>query len=336
MPEQSNNPLTFWQELKRRKVVRVITVYAAAAFVIIEVVNNISEPLNLPEWISRWVIIMLGIGLFVAIILSWIFDITPEGIEKTKSIDEVQIAETPSASKIWKIATYTSLIVIIGLVTLNIINRFKYENEFSKFEKSIAVLPFKNFSADPDQEYMCDGLTDEIINHLFKIESFDRVVPLITTMVYKETDKNVRQIAKELNVNFLLGGTYKKIGEELKVTTQLIEAKKDRNIWQHEYNQPYKEIMSIQTDIALRIAKELKTKLSQEETKRIEYTSTNNTEALKHYLIGNQLQGQANENATLKAIDHYQEAIKLDSNFARAYAGLGYSYYFLYGWGDRG
>ena len=116
MPGKSSNLGQFWQELKRRKVVRVITVYAAATFVILELVSIIEEPLQLPEWTLAFVIVLLCIGFIIAVILSWVYDITPEGIEKTKPIVEVreEIPEKPSEVNAWKIGTYISVVLIIN------------------------------------------------------------------------------------------------------------------------------------------------------------------------------------------------------------------------------
>jgi nucleoside recognition membrane protein YjiH len=120
MPEKSNNITRFWLELKRRRVIHVITVYASASFVIIELINNLAEPLNLPTRLSTYVIVVLAIGFPLAIILSWIYDLTSEGIEKTKPLNETPDEEKQAVPNAWKIATYVSFVVIIGLVALNV------------------------------------------------------------------------------------------------------------------------------------------------------------------------------------------------------------------------
>jgi hypothetical protein len=149
----------FWQELKRRNVVRVTTVYAGAAFVIIELINNITEPLRLPEWTPTLVIVLLAIGFPVVIIFSWIYDIQPEGgIVKTEPVDQGKSEDKSKSSNSWKIASYISFVVIVFLIVLNVI---PHSGKSEKLEKSIAVLPFQDFSTDPDQESMCMGLTDE-------------------------------------------------------------------------------------------------------------------------------------------------------------------------------
>ena len=145
----------FWQELKRRNVVRVITVYAGAAFVIIELINNITEPLRLPEWTPTLVIVLLAIGFPVAIIFSWIYDIHPEeGVVKTEPVEKVKAKDVPKSSNSWKIASYISFAVIVGLIVLNIIPRAKPSEETIILDKSIAVLPFVSLSDDPEKKYL--------------------------------------------------------------------------------------------------------------------------------------------------------------------------------------
>jgi len=322
MPEQSNNPFQFWQELKRRRVIRVIPVYAAAAFVILELVDIVAPSLGLPTWTLNFIIILLCIGFVISIILSWVYDITPEGVQKTKPSREILKKEKPITSNVWKVATYVSIVIIIGLLIVNIIGGRKNAKSQDNLEKSIAVLPFKNFSADPNQEYMCDGLTDEIINHLYKIKSFEKVVSLNSVLTYKETIKRIPEIAVELGVNYILEGTYKKIGDQVRVTAQLIEPINDKHIWQNEYDQPFAEIITIQSNIAEQIANELKTVLSTEELLQIEKRITDNPEAFDLYFKGRYFWNKRTEEGVKEAIGYFNNAIDVDTNFARAYAGL--------------
>ena len=164
MSGNPNKLSKFWQELKRRKVTRVITVYAAAAFVTLELVSIIVEPLKLPEWTLPFIIVLLCVGFIIAIILSWIYDIHPEGgIVKTESAYKVKEDEISKSSNSWKIASYISFVVIIGLLAINIFGNRNQTKIDKSLEKSIAVLPFQNFSTEPGQEAMCLGLSDEIM-----------------------------------------------------------------------------------------------------------------------------------------------------------------------------
>jgi len=326
MPEQAKNPFRLWEELKRRKVIRVIPVYAAAAFVLLELVDIITEPFGLPAWTLKLAVVILSLGFVIAVILSWIFDITPQGVKKTGSVrkGKEQPEETPSKALGWKIATSISIVIIIGLLIVNIAGNRKPVEIDTSLGKSIAVLPFENFSADPDQEWMCDGLTDEIINHLYKIESFDKVVSLNTVLAYKNTDTKTPDIAWELKVNYVLEGTYKKIGDQLRVTAQLIEAKNDKHLWQNEYDRAYEEIIAIQADIALQIADHLKAFLTSSEKQNIQKVPTTSQEAFDLLQQAQFLSFGSSFTPDVRALDLVLKAIELDPEYADAYAGAGY------------
>ena len=157
MPRNQNKLSRFWQELKRRRVVHVITVYASAAFVIIELINNLSEPLGLPPRLTTIAIVILAVGFPLAVILSWIFDLTGDGIERTKPIDEMREEQEARVPNAWKIATYVSFVVILGLVTFNILQSSRGLR--SGDIQSLVILPFDNFTGNcSDWCNIFDGL----------------------------------------------------------------------------------------------------------------------------------------------------------------------------------
>jgi len=314
----------FWQELKRRNVIRVITVYAGAAFVIIELINNITEPLRLPEWTPTLVIVLLAIGFPIVIIISWIYDVHPEGgVVKTEPVDRIKAVQTPKSSNSWKIASYISFVVILGLIALNIFGGKKGPGIDKSLAKSIAVLPFHNYSGDPGQDEMCEGLTDEIISNLFKLKSFNEVRSLTSVLPYKDTDKSTTDIAEALHVNYILEGSYKRMGDDLKVTAQLIEPKSDNHIWLHDYEIPYTEVMGIPGEIAYQIADHLKAFMTEEEQLNISSRPTENLEA---YELVQQIKSIFNarpfENRD-SIIDLAEKAIALDPDYADPYAWKG-------------
>ena len=163
MSANPNKLSNFWQELKRRRVIHVIIVYATAAFVIIELINNVTEPLSLPDWTPTLVIVILLVGFPLAVIFSWIFDVTSQGVQKTKQLKDVQKGEKSAVSSSWRIATYVSVVIIIGFIFFNIFSRNRISKDFSNLEKSIAVLPFENMSNSEEYSHLGDAITDEII-----------------------------------------------------------------------------------------------------------------------------------------------------------------------------
>jgi len=323
-----NKIIVFWQELKRRNVVRRNAVYAGAAFVILELVSIVVEPLRLPDWTLLLVIILLSIGFIVSIVLSWIYETNSEGrLEKTKALDREGLEEKTAESLTWKIASYISFVVIALLIILNIIPRTKRSVERIDQEKTIAVLPFQNLSNDSTQAYFCEAIREEILNHLDKVEVFS-VRSRTSTDQYRDTDKNISTIGKELNVNYLVEGSIGFEENQIKIWIQLINASTDEHIWSEDFIREKRQIFAIQSEIAQTLAEELKTTLSPEEIEKIEHKPTENTDAYQAYIRGRYFANQPHyipENWD-QALRNYQEAVEIDSTFALAYGGLAKSH----------
>jgi len=325
MTSQRPNKLNqFWQELRRRRVVRITTVYAAAAFVILELVSIITEPLKLPEWTLAFMIILLCVGFILAIILSWIYDITPEGIEKTRSLQETreELPEKHSRILAWKIATFISVVVIIGLVIYNILGNTGRSGDIHGLEKSIAVLPFEILNSDEEYAWFGDAMTDEIILQLQNIKEF-RVISRTSTLRYKNADKTIPQIGEELGVNYLVEGTVQRQEDEIRIRVQVIRAKNEAHIWGNMYDNQWEDIFDIQSDVAKQIAHELKAILSPEEIKKIEKNPTSNLEAYHLYLKGRWFWNKWTEENIKKGMEYFNKAIELDPSFVPPYINLG-------------
>ena len=315
----------FWQELKRRNVARVITVYAGAAFVILELIDIIAEPLKLPSWLLPVVIILLSIGFIIAIILSWIYDIHPEvGMVKTEPVEKVKAEEVPKSSNSWKIASYISFVVIVGLIALNIFGGKRGARINESLAKSIAVLPIHNYSGDPDQEPMCLGLTNEVISHLFKVKSFDEVRSLRSVLQYRNSEQSATEIAQALNVNYVLEGSLNRINNDIRLTAQLIEPRSDHPIWVMDYDMQSSKVVGIPAEIALNLAEHLKAFITEDEQERIERMPTLNEEAYR--LIQKSKSSFFSHIATASPveIEWALQATKLDPTYAEAFAWVGY------------
>ena len=254
----------------------------------------------------------------------------PPGEVKKKGLGK-RLSILKSARKkrmTWRIASIFSFIMIAVLIALLILLNTNNITGNDERDKSIAVLLFQNFSGDPEQDYVCFGLTDEIINHLYRIKSFNRVVSLTTVMTYQKEDKTITQIADELKVNFVLEGTYKRNGTDIRVSAQLIDARNDNHIWQETYNESYTELISIQADIALQIGNHIHAYISSSEKQRIETIPTRSQEAYElvqkalyssYYATGNIQDTRIEDDLLAMA----QEAIELDPTYADAYAIAG-------------
>ena len=333
MPGKPDNPTNFWQELKRRKVIRVITVYAAAAFVILELVSIIEEPLQLPDWTLELVIVLLCIGFIIAVILSWVYDITPEGIEKTKPVHEIteKVSEKSSQLKAWKFATIISVVVIVGLIIFHTVGERKQAEDSKIFDKSIAVLPFKSLSADPEKQYLADGAMDAILLHLSKIEDL-RVMARTSVEQYRETDKTATTICQELDVAYLLEGSFQKYGDQARLIVQLIEPGKEGHIWANDYDRNWEDIFSVQSEVAQEIANELQAVITPEVREQIDAVPTDNLEAYNLYLQGRYLWNQGGRDNLDKSIEYYKRALEIDPNYALANSGMAATFT-SYAWG---
>ncbi len=331
MPDNPNKFSQFWQELKRRKVLRVITVYAAVAFVILQLVEILAPSLRLPDWTMNFILVILIVGFIIAIILSWIYDVKPEGgIVKTKPAHKAKKEDISVSSNRWKIASYISFIVIVGLIVVNIIPRTNTSKEAEILDKSIAVLPFISLSDDPEKQYLADGTMEAILLHLSKIENL-RVMARTSVEQYRETDKTATMICQELDVAYLLEGSFQKYGDEARLIVQLIESGGEGHLWANEYNRNWKEIFTVQSEVAQLVAKELQAVITPEEKELIEKKPTTSLTAYDFYQRGREehekyLLDNTNRVALERAEYLYHEALEYDSAFARAYTGLAMVY----------
>ena len=314
----------FWQELKRRNVTRVLAVYIAAAFMILELISMTSEPFGLPEGTLKVAFIISLAGLVIAFIVSWIFDIQPEaGIVKTEAAQKGSKATTPLSSKAWKIASYISFVVIVVLIVLNVMPRIGKDE---MLEKSIAVLPFENMGSDESSAHIGGAFTYEIIMELQKIKAFDRVLSRTTTMQYDESRPTIKEIAEKLNVNYIVEGSIQRHGDQVRVRVQLLRAKNETLIWALEHDGVWEDIFTIQDEIADNVSRELQGIFSSKEKEDISINRTDNFIAYDIYLNArnehiNYWQSSNIEDLN-NAIDLYQRSIDADSTYGQAYAGL--------------
>ena len=297
MPDKSNNLVKFWNELKRRKVIHVIIVYATAAFVILEAVDIIFPRLEFPDWTVTFVIVLLAIGFPFAIIFSWIFDVSSKGIKKTESV-ATSIEQKEYVIKSEKV---------------------------SKFENSIAVLPFQDMSPEKDQEYFCDGMTEEIINVLSHVEDL-KVIARTSAFMFKDKHEDMRSIGKKLDVAHLLEGSIRKADNRLRITAQLINVADGSHIWSEKFDREIEDVFAIQDEISLAIVDNLKARLLGSEKKAMLKRHTENSELHNLYLLGRFYTNKRNTEALNKAIDYFEEAIRMDPDYALPYAGLSEAY----------
>lgn len=325
----------FWKELRRRKVISVTTVYAATAFIILQLVDIIAEPLSLPKWTLPLIIVILTVGLVISVLLAWIYDITPTGVTKTKPAGSAKAPERKiqPVSAGWKIATIISILVLVILVFYNLFNSSK-STDISKLEKSIAVLPFINDSPSDSNQYFINGIMEEVLNNLQVIKNF-RVLSRTSTDQYKTQSRpSIPEIAEKLRVNFIVEGSGQKYGNQFIMRVQLIAAQNERHLWAKSYDRKINgtsDIIGIQSEIAQQIASELKATITPDEKSQIEKTVTSNLTAYDFYQRGrdehkNFWMDNSNTEALKNAVALYRKALEFDNTFARAYSGLSLAY----------
>src|SRR5437879_8711016 len=304
----------FFEELQRRRVYRVAAAYIIAAGFIIQMGSAILPAWELPNWTFRLVVVLLLIGFPIALMLAWAFDVTSEGIQATpKTAAETHLRR----NMIILVATGVIVSAVAGFFLLP-------RSSARNIDKSIAVLPFENLSGDPDNAYFADGIQDDILTNLSKIGDL-KVISRTSVMSYRGSGtRNARDIGKALGVAALVEGSVRRIGNRVRVNVQLINANNDEHIWAEDYDRDLTDVFAIQTDLAQKIASALQAKLSPNEKARIDRRPTQNPDA---YLLFVQAHDYASQremfhDTTLKAEPLFEQAIRLDSNFALAFAGL--------------
>ena len=310
----------FFQEVRRRKVYRVAAAYVVAAGFLIQIASAAFPAWELPTWSLRLVITALLIGFPIALILAWAYDVTPQGVRATPA------AATPGAHR----RRNLFMLIATGVIVSAVAGFFLLPHASAhKIDKSIAVLPFQNLSADPENVFFTDGVQDEILNDLAKIADL-KVISRTSVMQYKAGAKrSLRQIANELGVAHVVEGSVQRAGNRVRVSTQLIDAKTDTHLWVESYDRPLDDVFVIQSDIAKAIAAQLQAKLSRSQSTALATAPTRDTEAYDLFLKGEYQERQAESTYKEETYDSaetfYRQALARDSTFSLAYARLAYN-----------
>jgi len=277
----------FFQELKRRNVFRVGVAYIVVSWVALQFVDVVQDPLNLPAWLPKVVIVLLAIGFPIALIISWAFEMTPQGLVKTAVVDKDRSITPKTGQKINKL--------IIGGLTLAVIfllaDRIFFVGgetasiipEAEAGQTSIAVLPFVNMSGDAKQEFFSDGMTEEILNVLAKNHAL-RVAGRTSSFAYKGKNEDLRTIGKELGVDYLIEGSVRKDADTVRITAQLVQAKDGFHVWSETYDRKLTDIFVVQDEISRAIADALQVSFGGQASTPNKANQTDNMAAYDLYL----------------------------------------------------
>src|SRR6266496_1894811 len=322
---QRVNPTKFVTELKRRNVYRAAVAYAVVAWFLTQLTTQVFPFFEIPNSAVRFVVIVLAIGFPIAMLLSWVYEFTPEGIVRTEDVDPAQARSIQRATG--RILDFIIIGVLLLVIAMLIVGRRPFYKQTGESipQKSIAVLPLENRSNDPDNAYFADGIQDEILTRLSKIADL-KVISRTSAQYYKSAPRNLREIAEQLGVAYLLEGSVQKSGDAVRVNVQLIKAANDSHLWADTFDRKLTDVFGVESEIAKAIAEQLRAKLTGREEQVIAATPTDNLEAYDAYLRGlaytlKTLPTSAN---VLGAQKYLREAVRLDPKFALGWALLSY------------
>ncbi len=303
----------FFEEVRRRKVYRVAAAYVIAAGFVIQIGSAVFPAWELPNWTLRFVVVLLLVGFPIALILAWAYDVTPQGIQATPKIPGTHRRRNLALL----IAGGTIISLAAGLLLLP-------RASTRKIDKSIAVLPFQSLSDEKDNAYFADGMQDDILTNLSKIGDLKVISRTSVTSYRGNGARNAREIGKALGVATLLEGSVRRIGNRVRVNVQLINADNDEHIWAEDYDRDLTDVFAIQSDLAKKITATLQAKLSPNEKARLDRRPTENSDAYLLFVQAHDITNAPDHfsDTASKAQRLYEQAIKLDPNFAAAFAGL--------------
>ena len=323
--------MKFFDELKRRNVIKETIAYIVVAWVFLQVTTLVLTIFEAPSWFSKTLTFIVALGLPVWIFFSWAYQVTPEGFKKTEKISEDQCIISVSNKRL-DILIIISLMVAIAVAffnkpTNNIATQTIVNNALA-LNNSIAVLPFLDMSPNKDQEYFSDGLSEELLNLLSKIPDL-KVIGRTSSFSFKGKNEDLRSIAQKLGVVHILEGSVRKDGNKIRVTAKLIRATDGSQLWSDTYDRDLEGIFQLQDDIAGAVVKELKLKLHTP----ISNTSLTNPEVYNLILQGNYFAEKRDKESLYKSLDFYMKALAIDSLNARSWASVANYYNHLTSWG---
>jgi TolB-like protein/Flp pilus assembly protein TadD len=318
------NPKNFFAELKRRHVYRVAVAYAVLGWLLIQVATQVFPFFEIPNWGVRLIVLFIVIGFPIALVIAWAFELTPEGLKRTELADE--LPKKSSRNRVW-----LYVVVIAGAISVSLFffGRYTATSKQSGLTevpaKSIAVLPFENLSGNPENAYFTDGIQEEILMRLAKIADL-KVISRTSTVRYKSSPDNLREIATQLGVANVLEGSVQRTADRVHVNVQLIKAATDAHLWAEAYDRKLTDIFAVESEVAKTIAETLQAKLTGAERQQLAKPPTENLKAFQYYMQGRSYAQRSTREDLLTAIHYYEKAIDEDRNYALAYAGLADAY----------
>jgi len=309
-------------ELKRRNVYKVAVAYIVGGWALAQGITQVLPVFDAPNWLIRLLVVLIILGLPIALAIAWAFESTPQGLKRTEEADAMPV-EAAHAKRAWIYVAIVGGLLSVGLFFVGRYTAVTKQNAGSS-AKSIAVLPFENLSDDKQNTYFADGVQDQILTNLAKVSDL-KVISHTSARQYKSgIQRNLREIAQQLGVAYIVEGSVQRAGDRLRINAQLIDARTDAHIWAETYDRTAADLFAIQSELAESIVAQLKAKLSPKQKAEIEERPTQDLVAFDLYLQAKQivdsyLIAEDVRAALLKALQSLDEAIKRDEKFVAAY-----------------
>jgi len=342
-----HKPGSFFAELRRRNVIRIAGLYLVGAWLVVQIAETLLPIFKTPDWVLQALVVLLALGFVPALVLAWVFELTPQGLRRESEI-------APSASTVDHTARKLDIAVIVLLVAVGAMMFWGRAGSGPGSEarmaadpsgavaggepapasvdapmRSIAVLAFDDLSAEQDQAYFAEGVSEELLNVLARIDGL-KVAARTSSFKFKDGDADIGEIGRALGVDAVLEGSVRKSGDQLRITAQLIKVSDGFHLWSESYDRKVDNIFAVQDEIATAIVDALKLQLDIEEETA---GRTTNVAAYDLYLRGRQEGRQPTREGLLKAIDLYEQALALDDGFAAAYGGIAEAWVWLEDYG---
>jgi len=309
--------MSFYAELKRRNVIRVGIAYSVAGWVIVEVSSVLLPTFDAPEWVMRALILILVAGMPIGLLVAWMFEITPDGIKKEDGRDDAEevLFKARTARK-----ADLAIIVTLSLIVVYFVTEKIWLSDLVRGNKlAIAVLPFTDMSPRQDQQYFAEGLTVELLNMLSRVADL-KVIGKTSSFQFRDYEGDFSTIGEKLNVGTLLEGSVRKVDNNIRITTQLVDAKEGRTLWSANYDRQLSNVFQVQDEIARAVVKALQAQLlnsGEEPTDRVVVA-----EAYTAYQQGIYLQGKLTVEDQQSAINYFQQSASKDPAYAEPLVGM--------------
>ena len=335
--------LPFLEKIKRRHVGRVAILYLVVGYLVLEIFGVFFHLLAMPEWVGRAMVIVVALGFPVALLFAWAYEITPEGLKPSDEVDPKKSIAKQTGRRL----DFAIMAMMAVALAYFVVDKFWLSKRvapakavaamtikaapagavFAPPPHSIAVLPFVNMSGDKDQEYFSEGLTEEVLNSLARLNEL-QVAARTSSFSFQGEHPDIATVAHKLNVGAVLEGSVRRSGHTVRITTQLVNGVTGFHLWSQTYDRDLGDVLKLQTEIANAVASALKVTLLGDVAAKIELGGTRNPTAFDAYLRASKAYQSIHDEATdiPPAIAAYSEAIRLDPNYALAFAGRSYAF----------